>query len=317
MAIILGGSASTGSSLLSTILNRHSEILCIQETHLLAKAQFYQSLNKSFRYKEGQRYLSPGWHIYNRVDIDAKFIANLSGRHSYRQFIEAYFRAALLSHNKKIWAEKTPSNIYFFHKLNLVLDKPKFIITMRNPYDVIASLIHRGKSVFHAVCQVVTSMAVSLIQYKSVHSNVIKYESLVKNPALEIASLLNKLHIPKENLLSHKESPFVKMVGWNYHEDGAIGSKSINRFDHLDDSIKSQVAFLLDTVVVNKKHLAQFDLPNIPCGFKDILLTFGYPCKELDKLIYNKNKGYLRDRINRLFKSFPTAYHYPIAFHEL
>lgn len=314
MAIIIGGSPSTGSSLLSTILNRHSEVLCIQESHLLAKAQFYNNWGSvKMDDVHNGRYLSPGWHIYNRVDLSKELICKIDPELSFVEFIEKYFNATLRINNKKIWAEKTPGNIYFFHKLNSILKNPHFIITMRNPYDVIASLISRGISIFDAVCQVVISMSISLIQKMSVQSNVVKYESLVREPSEEIDGLLDKLGLPKEDLLHHNVIPKTKMKGWKYHEDGLIGSDSINRFDNLDPKVQSQIAYLIDTIVINEKHLMLFDLAIIPCGFKDVLDAFGYEFKNIDKKALITYPNYWKDRFTRLYKNNPTAYNYPVV----
>ncbi len=70
--VIMGGSGSTGSSLLKNILNRNSKIFAGTETSLFCKKGIYfnWSSAKSRLLKRGVRGLRNfGFHIYNGTDL--------------------------------------------------------------------------------------------------------------------------------------------------------------------------------------------------------------------------------------------------------
>ena len=68
MQVIMGGSGSTGSSLLKNIMNRHQEIFAGGETAFFAKKMIYDNWLKA-RSRILKRKLfglrNFGWHIYN------------------------------------------------------------------------------------------------------------------------------------------------------------------------------------------------------------------------------------------------------------
>ena len=72
MVVLMGGSGSTGSSLLKNILNRHTKIYAGEESNLFCKKELYADFNNS-KHRITKRGLfglkNHGWHIYNGIDF--------------------------------------------------------------------------------------------------------------------------------------------------------------------------------------------------------------------------------------------------------
>jgi len=78
MIHLIGNSAGVGSSLLSQILNRHSQVFSGKDSHLFTKKVLYTNWeeNKSRILSKGIKGLrSSGWHLYNGTESDTIFNA--------------------------------------------------------------------------------------------------------------------------------------------------------------------------------------------------------------------------------------------------
>ena len=66
---------------------------------------------------------------------------------SIRSFAFNFFGAFCAAHNKTRWVEKTPLHIFFLPIIRRVFPEARFVLIIRNAYDVIGSLMHvRGWS---------------------------------------------------------------------------------------------------------------------------------------------------------------------------
>jgi len=326
MSIIIGGPPSSGSSLLSVLLNRHSDIYIEQESHMLSKAGLYHNWNRKKKaiYSDSYTYLpSPGWHMLNgvvmsEVDEEVKFALSQTVKtsHDLKSFISSYSKHKVLHHDKKIWGEKTPSNIYFFNKIMSILPESTFISTIRNPYDIIASLINRGLTTFSAFGLCLSQLYMTYAQQRDIAVYFVKYEDLVKEPEKSLNSLFKHLDVKVENVQINSKDE-VKIKGWNYHEDGDIGTKSINRFQKLPQRIKDDIISLADQFIVDPRFINQFisarDINADTLNLKYLAKHFGYENPvALSKSKYHYQIKYSLDRAKRLFKLHPTFITYPI-----
>lgn len=325
MPIIIGGPPSSGSSLLSVILNRHSKIACIQETHLLAKESLYVNWGgEKIKIKKGRLH-SPGWHQYSKVELPVynwdKFDAVLDSTSSVSEFSDLYFSALATVQDKEIWAEKTPANVYFFHQLAKGIKDSQFLLTIRHPYDIIASLIQRGKSKLDAVSLCLLNMGIGYVQSKNLNVRVIKYENLVLSTKNCITELCGHLNIDFEHqMLDAATKPSVKMKGWNHYEDGPIANNSINRFDELDQERKDQIMELCENILINKSHLIKYNIPFAESISNDININYlikqyGYQSKT-SALSKQKKPLFITDKLSRLIKSHPSSHPYPIIYQK-
>ncbi len=248
MSILIGGSPSTGSSLLRRILNRHPLIFCGSETSLLAKAEIYDDwpAYKSKLFKKSFFGISnAGWHNFTGVEIgedypvsksEARTIASNSD--SLVDFTSKFFGQCLKVKCKKIWAEKTPSNAFTLSRfLDTYNEEARALHTVRHPLDAISSLHNRGMTLYNALS--VYLLNVSKAQQVEQDSRVlaIKYEDLVTTPEQQLSLLWKHLGVadPQEEVLESQgqESGVTKMEGWKSEETAAPNTQSIGRFAEL------------------------------------------------------------------------------------
>jgi len=111
---------------------------------------------------------------------------------------------------EKIFLEKTPENIFFFHNIVKKI-KCNFIITRRNVRDLLNSLINRGISVdFESLIIGSTNIEINSIK-KNSNVTIMDYEDICN---LNISKKYpNHLKIYDTNLLKFKN---IKMNSWNY-----------------------------------------------------------------------------------------------------
>ena len=262
LGFIIGGSPSTGSSLLRQILNRHSQIVCAPETHLWAKKELIQEWqsNKS-KLASFLSYQMPDLGLFPFNGLNKKEIPNYSRRKLRKliksspnifDFFESFMREFFNLRPGQVYGEKTPANaINFKHILRYSRNHKKNILcvhTVRNPYDVMSSLIARGKSIPYAVGFYLYNTSKALNSFKEGGKEkvvTIRYEELVSNPESELKELLDKLSLKFEDgmLSPGKSNPkeITKIVSWKYDEAGVIGTKSIGRFHELDEKKKKDL----------------------------------------------------------------------------
>ena len=243
--ILIGGPQSTGSSLLRQILNRHQQIHCLNETHLFAKQALYESWSTSQHQLFAKRrsgLKTSGWHIFTGLDVSdekktqLKSLLNKTSYDSFKEF--AYDAVPLLAEEKsQIYMDKTPANIFCIGHAFHANVCQKAIITVRDPYDTVASLTSRGKHLMDAVVLVKSAFSQMLQYVQDDRIVFVKYEDLVNSPVEELSKLLSFLGLEfSEDLLKSKASNVdeeTKIDGWAYDESSEIGSQSKGRFSRL------------------------------------------------------------------------------------
>ena len=324
MPAIIGGSPSTGSSLLVNILNRHSDIAAGPETHFftlpglyidwkkvriaLASRNHSQTLNNRLS-TFGKGYKSPGLHRYNGLklslvkDLDS---SKLNSCQSYNEFANSCFKQS----GKSYWIEKTPANSYCFdHFLKRVNDS-KVILMIRNPYDTVASLHARGISIPKACGLYLTNTLANIHLRTSEDYVVVKYESLVNDTKETLTNLCNFLNVPFEGTMLKAESAVIKMDGWKQNEKGEIGKDSINRFDELAlDKQDEIISALCQIRLVSKSWPFEEVQMN---SISDICELLGYSyIDEREKYSFSL----LREKLISTVKLYPTnLFNYPVTF---
>lgn len=312
MPAIIGGSPSTGSSVIVNVLNRHSKLYAGPETHLFTKPNLYYNWN---RYKKsilrpglkGMR--SPGIHRYNGVILDQRKPLRklILQSDSFQKFADSYF----LDSGKSDWIEKTPANTYCFNLCLSHFDNIKVILMIRNPYDAVASMNARGISVARASA---LFMANSLANFHlRNHENyfTLKYESLVSTPKLEVSKLCTFLNLEFENDMLQGDDELEKMHGWKQNEKASIGRESLNRFDELIDDKKEEIINALASVkLISEKW------PFVEVGIrtiKDICAHFDY--EYYDGKNQKKIQSLFVDKMISTLRLYPTnILNYPVTF---
>ncbi len=273
LAIIIGCSGSTGSSLLKTILNRHSHIFAGPETCLFAYPSVYQNWQVE-RNKLLNHIVTDGWVIRRGVNLlqaeygwqEAELQQLLQTTNSFQAFVTVFFKKSLQKNQKAIWIEKTPVNAYGFRAFLENYPTGKVIQIIRNPYDTIASLMARGMNAYYATGYYVYNTAVATSCYQSPRYYQLKYEDLVANPKTTIAQLCQFLQLPfEEEIIKAKHeqrSEPTTMKGWQHHETAKVVSSSIGRFQQLTETEKKLVHAAIASFSISpiflKKHKIQF-----------------------------------------------------------
>lgn len=271
MAILIGCSPSTGSSLLRRIMNRHSQIFCGAETSMFAKEGLYLDweANKHKLTRPSIFGLSnTGWHNFVGVELDAEYqctplqLKKLIKAHSdFPSFVEAFYQPSLKSADKKYWAEKTPSNAFTLQLFLNIFPQGKTIHIVRHPLDAIASLMNRGMTAYNAVAVYLLNTAKAL-EVNDDRCHLVKYEALVVEAEKTSEELCRFLGLKFEATMlesSGKEKGVSKMEGWNYDETNKIQQGSVGRFSLFDQETRAEVlnriAFTQTCMNVNHKDI--------------------------------------------------------------
>lgn len=314
--LIIGGPPSTGSSLLLRILLRHSVIVGhADETHMFTKLKLYQDWNhykNRFLSKGSLGLRSPGWHLYNGVNLHTNSIDKIQQiieqSMTFQDFADRYFSLFLKNKIQTIWIEKTPANSYAFDLFRSNFENSFAIMTIRDPYDTIASLVSRGLSIFNAVGIVLCNTIGA--DYSSV---IVSYENLVSDPENAITKLANRIDIEYEDQMLSPDQDDEQMTGWLQSEGGVISNLSQNRFDELDIHQQNLILNYCQSIYVNKKNNlhAKHEINTID----DICDRWNYPKRNPKTLIkINIKAEILNDKLQRTRRGYPTHFlNYPIT----
>lgn len=199
--VLIGGSPSSGSTLLSVILDAHPDIVCGPEIGLLAHSSLYakdfprfaQGLKALLEKNQWQKNdalfnLSNGYCPYALVDEgNLAFYGHtlltikslLTDAKSFEEFVEGLFGNIQERTGKSIIAEKTPSNLYAFDAYLERFANGRVIYLVRDPRAVIASLLRRGFGLRRAIS--VWLLEAAICERFNEHPRVmrVRYEDLV------------------------------------------------------------------------------------------------------------------------------------------
>jgi len=271
--ILIGGSGSTGSTLLATILNRHPEIAIGPELSLFNKPIFYHTNYNLF--KDGLlRYLSigtstKGWHLYwptmksiEHYGWDSQSLLELSQRSSNsKEFSDGLFEHYLKINNKNIWGEKTPSNSYQFDSFLKLYPRARIIHIVRDSRDVVSSLKNRGMNSYYASMLYLYNTAMGLRLNNENSYQQISYEDLVDETEDTLANLCNFLKIDyfEEMIVPQKDENDNCIKSWNNKPSGEIKPNSVGKYKNKLDNFDY---FVMKQVKISKAHIIKYDIIN-------------------------------------------------------
>ncbi len=315
MAILIGCSGSTGSSLLKTILNRHSQIFAGPEADLFAFPQVYDNWEKhkhqllndlksdAWQMRKGMNLLQPafGWQAANLQQL-------IQQTTSFQAFINAFFATPLAQANKQIWVAKTPANAIGMAAFLKHFPAGKAIQTVRNPYDTIASLMARGMNAYQATGYYVFNTAAATANYQHQQYYQIKYEALVEQPTETLAKLFAFLAIPFEpNILiaqHEKRTEPTAMKGWKHEETAAVKATSIGRFQALSEADRALVYSAFTTFRISATYQKKWQLPFHSGAELCAILGYDYVEGDVNQHRFLLKKYLWRDRLSRIKHGF-------------
>mgnify|MGYP000285562696 CR=1 FL=1 len=329
-AILMGGSGSTGSSLLKNILGRHTQIFASQETSLFAKEKLYTdwSYSKNRIFKTRWRGLKNyGFHRYAQVDfyLDEIDLSTTQIKQLIKtsatlpDFAHALFNKKTSEKNVQYWLEKTPANSCQFKNFQNSFPTSKIIHTVRHPLDAIASMMARGHDPYYATCIYLVNTACGLSCRNDENYIEVKYEELVGAPDQTLQNICADLNLKfQSNMLQPKQEDHIqvtKLEGWQYDETQAVGKKSINRFEKLEIEQQHEILSAVASIRINEfgRRFYQTNISSIH-EISEIL-EYDIRLSDLPKPI---NSQYLkkfkrRDQVKRALLNYPYGFwNYPI-----
>jgi len=218
--IFIVGIGRSGTSLLQTILNRHSKIDSSQET---AFVRDFILKNKKVSKKD---------LIYskiNRLNISDK---NLNTPMSSIDFYNNYVNNT----SSFFFLDKDPRLIESIQSLKKIFPYSKVICIYRNPLDVMHSKINAEWSQNNSI---IKNILISTIQHKLFKKNrsfclTLKYEDLINNPKIEIKKITKHLKINFEpDMLTpkHNDNKLVtnEEMQWKSNTLNPIDSTNIGK----------------------------------------------------------------------------------------
>lgn len=322
---MIGGSPSTGSSVLVNILNRHPELLAGPETFLFIHPKLYQVWREYRKYLVQRSKLgglkSEGWFRINGADLLDPFygwkapgIAEIiETAVDFPAFADAFFSPSLRQKGASRWVEKSPSNAICLDIFPGHFPGGKVVHTTRNPYDTIASLVSRGHSPFYATAAYLVNTAFALKAAGSDRHHLLKYEKWVLEPEAELSSLFGFLGLAwdPEVLEPASGEKDVRMEGWLHNERGKLESGSVGRFGRLEEKDQEAILYLVNRLRIRKDYQERHGLQ--VSQIADLCGHLGYETQMPGRSAYAASVvSCLKDRLTRLVRLYGTGWLYPV-----
>jgi len=208
--IYIIGLGRSGSTLLTAVLNNHSQIKAIPEIPLvLFFANDYKNIQVKSESLESKTkiYLNLIQNIRPKsiIDLNIEQLEN-TVYSSYIEYCERIFEQfnIINSHgSKKIYVDKNPQYTFFTNELKKIDPNAKFILLVRDYRDNVLSRMEKphNKTVnpaYNAFRNRFYLKELSKVMYLK-NSILIHYENLANEPLLEINRICKFLNVPFEN----------------------------------------------------------------------------------------------------------------------
>ncbi len=246
MLLSIGGSASTGSSLLVQLLDRHRSIIAGPESHILARPQLFRffPISRVCLMHRPRLLSSHGWHMQRGIDFPFDFYQIspaelndcLMNLHGYFEFLERLDQLINRRNQTSVWCDKTPANVYCFSFLTTV----KKLLTVRHPQEAIASMVHRGMDPIYASCRYLldTGFGLSYVDTDAI----VKYELLIDDMEIILESICTMLDLDMDfdwDKVSSRDAD--KMKGWRYAETELPAEVTHDRFTTLSTEDQAHI----------------------------------------------------------------------------
>lgn len=244
--IFVVGAPRSGTTLLQLILNAHPDIAIHGEVHFFDAvlqleravpdilgparlAQFFEQLKRvnCFRYLPG---------IEERLPIVQQRLRD-SDAASYEMFFRLLLEVYAEQSGAKRCGEKTPQNIRYLSSLLAIFPKAKIIHIVRDPRDVVASLIRMpwapSSIVVNALKWKIDLLYVRDFLRSGGVLHELKYEDLVTNPEASLRPLCRYVGVPWNSAMLefHRTADEnVKDQPWKDGTRNSINTRAISRW---------------------------------------------------------------------------------------
>lgn len=266
-------------------MNRHPEIVCGDELGLFSKPVIFDDYGHLKR-----------WHfLIRRAGISSQpyfqersILRNLD---AYSLTPDQVWEFVLKSDNiseltnklkahiltltgKKVWAEKTPENIFTIDRFLEVFPESRVIHLVRDPRDVILSLMARGRSFERAAEKWLTSVAAIHNYRRDPRVLEITYEDLIleREKTLDrVCSHLNvefRLEFFATNVYKSKNiKKTLKFNAWKSKPTDDFSSKSIGKYRNTDVDFTDMLSMSLTREFASYLRVEQLSFSELASGY--------------------------------------------------
>lgn len=278
--IFVVGPTRSGTTLMREILNKHSKIGIVGETHLFnffdyGKRDIVKIRNLVPIYRKKHKFTTidsyidflqkniTEWEFYNKQKLKSVLEKNFNNKNP-KEFLEDLFD--FVYPNKIIKGEKTPVHVLHYNTIKNYYPNAYFIQMIRNPFAEINSLLAKYKAIdsniIHKLRYIIPHCRRwNYIAKKGYYRNsenskykVVKFENLVNSPTQEIKSICKFININfEEEMLniSKINSSFES----NYKAEKGFSDYVINKWkNELRPNEKKIINFLCDKKYRDKYH---------------------------------------------------------------
>lgn len=228
--IFIVGPSRSGTTLLRLLLNNHSELACLGETHFFHN----RYLRLSRDHERNRKKTADIWrNVLSNESAQPDLLARkeVIERVSRSPSVAIYFDAVLSSYakaeGKKHWAEKSPSHVLRMKLLKRLYPDAKFVLIRRDPYSTCISQIVNLRGVRKSTRRVYASIRyLALVDRLATEINTdhpnslvsVSYEQLVQNPKKTLRLIFQFLGISDDDL---QNPGFFKITEFPKSKDGA------------------------------------------------------------------------------------------------
>lgn len=272
--IFIVGPSRSGSTLLSSRLGSHSNILSLPETHFFSSSYSGNFVRRMMASRSPEAYFE---YIYER-NVRLLDIA-ISPEELKQQFIEqnvisphkalnVIFDHSLKSANKNRILEKTPRHIEYISMILRFYPDAKIICILRDGRDTIASLLkvdwtHSNANKHAAYWRWCVREAYSQQKKHGKNIEIVKFEDLVSDPNAVLKDLCDFIGESFEHKILSADSGATNVSEWE--EDwkkaslGPIDKSNIYKWRNSDD--QNQV-YRWETIMLQELELLRYPLSN-------------------------------------------------------
>jgi len=211
--VFIVGLSRSGTTLLSRMLDEHSQIAILPETWMYVVLDRLGCLNEFSDPWQAPLFFNEVWkNLKHYRDPAAQVLAreaSKAGRYEgpTAPILEKFGRAYAKERNAKIWGEKTPAHALWLPQIRALFPEARILFMVRDPRDVLLSYDDRWDK-GERDTEYLASTA-SLLKYYMNHLlrhpafppdqiRLLRYESLVADPAAELEKVCDFLGVDFE-----------------------------------------------------------------------------------------------------------------------
>lgn len=239
--IVIGSAPSSGSTLVRVLLGRIDGAVSGGELNVIDRPELFDvdaaNLRASFdEWMAGRlrrTFVGGAFAIFRHAPDfgwDLHELGTMATACSeWGEVLHRFFAAARDRAAGDFWVEKTPGNVFAFHRARAALPDAAFEHVVRDGRDAAASLMRRGHGPFRAISRWMFSVLAGLRQETLPRTHRIVYEQLVTDPVTTMRTVCDGLTLPFDPaILNPSSDPTAPSVSsWRLSERSAISASSI------------------------------------------------------------------------------------------